>query len=240
MKMTEISSVAAKRLASLRGSLKGALVDMDGTLYDSMPLHARAWLTMVTELGIDATLEEFFLYEGRTGRSTIDIIFQRAYGRNASVEEAERLYKRKTEIFASYPPVEVMPGAQRLIGRLLERGVECVLVTGSGQNTLLNRLCADYPGAFGKRVTSRDVTHGKPHPEPYLKALEMGGIAADEAIAFENAPLGVMSAVAAGVCTVAVMTGPIPRHEFETAGADMIFESMPQCADFFDRWLSQH
>lgn len=48
---------------------RAALIDMDGTLYDSMPRHARAWMRMVGEIGIKATTEEFFMYEGRTGCS---------------------------------------------------------------------------------------------------------------------------------------------------------------------------
>lgn len=221
------------RLAALWPGLRAALVDMDGTLYDSMPRHAEAWHTLCAEIGIDATRDEFFLYEGRTGASTINLLFKRAFGREASPEECKRLYHRKTELFAAMPAVEVMPGAQSFIGLLADRGTECVLVTGSGQNTLLNRLDSDYPGIFVKRITSRDVTHGKPAPEPYLKALAMAGATASEAIVVENAPLGVESGVAAGVFTLAVTTGPIPRSEFVKAGADLIFDSMEQCAEFF-------
>lgn len=94
-----------------------------------------------------------------------------------------------------------------------------VLVTGSGQSSLLNRLDADFPGVFdaGRRVTSHDVTQGKPHPEPYLRALQIAGVTATEAITFENAPLGVQSSDAAGVFTIAVITGPIPRRDMERA-----------------------
>lgn len=222
---------AIRRLADALRRAKAALVDMDGTLYDSMPGHARAWHELATETGIDSTVDEFFLYEGRTGASTINILFNRAFGRDATPDEARELYHRKTLKFAAMPPVDPMPGAQGLMKLLVERGVECVLVTGSGQNTLLNRLESDYPGIFPeeRRITSRDVAHGKPHPEPYLKALGLAGVGADRAIAIENAPLGVESAVGAGVFTIAVTTGPIPRQAFVDAGADVIFDSMPDC-----------
>lgn len=233
------SAGAAARLEALRHDLKAALVDMDGTLYDSMPHHADAWRVMTSEIGLDINRDEFFLYEGMTGAATIDLLFRRAYGHGVTAEEAARLYKRKTEIFAKMPPVSPMPGAQRLMAEISRSGVECVLVTGSGQNTLLNRLDTDYPGIFAKRVTSRDVSRGKPYPDPYLMALCLAGCNAQEAIAFENAPLGVRSAVAAGVFTVAVMTGPIAHSEFVDAGADMIFTSMPDCRDFFCSWLTQ-
>ncbi len=210
-----------------------ALIDMDGTLYDSMGNHARAWQRMVAELGIDCSYEEFFMHEGRTGAATIDIIFQRVYGRKATKEEHEKYYHRKTVYFSEMPPVEVMPGAQDMIGTLMETGVRRVLVTGSGQNSLINRLDTDFPGAFTSelRVTSRDVTNGKPHPEPYIRAMQLARVRPSQCIAIENAPLGVKSAVDAGAFTIAVTTGPIPRHEMERAGATVIFSSMKECAE---------
>lgn len=211
---------------------RAALIDMDGTLYDSMGNHARAWHRMVTELGIDATVDEFYLYEGRTGASTINIIFQRAYGRDATPEEAKELYHRKTVYFSELPPVRVMPGAQELMQELKDMGIERVLVTGSGQRSLIDRLEADFPGIFSadKMICGPDVKNGKPHPEPFVKALQKAHVSPSAAIAVENAPLGVESANRAGVFPIAVTTGPIPVRCFEEAGAGVIYPSMPDAA----------
>lgn len=214
-------------------NLRAALIDMDGTLYDSMPRHAEAWMRMVSEIGIHAQRSEFFEYEGRTGASTINILFRRAYGRDATPEEAEQLYHRKTEIFAALPDVGPMPGARQLTAEFVERGLTCVLVTGSGQNTLLNRINADYPGVFAPdmRVTSRSVAHGKPHPEPFLMGMQLAGVEPWQAIVIENAPLGVQAGVAAKAFTVAVNTGPISAQLLHEAGADIVFPTMQACAD---------
>lgn len=209
-----------------------ALIDMDGTLYDSMGGHSLAWHTLADEIGIPSTREEFYLYEGRTGASTLDILFQRAYGRDATDEEKERLYRRKTEIFAGMEPPRPMPGAREMLGVLMEAGLRRVLVTGSGQSSLISRLDRDFPGAFlpGMRVTSRDVTHGKPHPEPFIRAMQIARVKPSQAIAIENAPLGVKAAAESGAFTIAVTTGPIPRQEMERAGATVIYDSMPALA----------
>ena len=111
----------------------------------------------------------------------------------------------------------------------MNAGLKTVLVTGSGQHSLIDRLATDYPGAFGLKVSSRDVRRGKPRPDPYLRALEMAGAGADEAIVIENAPLGVRSGVAAGVFTIGVATG-LPVEVLAEAGADIVFASMPECA----------
>lgn len=212
---------------------RAALIDMDGTLYDSMPSHASAWQIMMAEQGIDSPLEDFFRFEGRTGASTINILFQRAFGRDASPEEISVLYQRKTELFRSMPEVPVMPGAQELMNFLKEVGMKRVLVTGSGQNSLLNRLEADFPSIFqpSLRVTSRDVTHGKPHPEPYFKAMELADVRPDNCIVIENAPLGVKAGDASGAFTIGVATGPIPEIELTEAGAAITFHSMQACRD---------
>lgn len=160
-----------------RPAFKAVLFDMDGVLYDSMPRHAKAWKGVCDEAGIEAVTEEFFAYEGRTGASTIDLLVRRQFGRPATEEESRRLYKRKTEFFAEMPLAPVMPGAQRAVAVVAESGLPSVLVTGSGQGTLLERLDTDYPGAFPKwrRVTAYDVSHGKPDPEPYLAGLAKVG-----------------------------------------------------------------
>ncbi len=212
-----------------------ALIDMDGTLYDSMPNHARAWQQICRENGLEIPLDEFFGYEGMTGAQTIDIIMRRYLGRPATKIECEKLYHRKTEIFKSMPDVSLMPGAQELTSLMMQMDMRRVLVTGSGQSSLLGRLDTDFPGVFteGMRVTSHDVMHGKPHPEPYIRAMQIARVKPSQAIAIENAPLGVKSASTAGAFTIGVVTGPIPRSDFEAAGAAVVFDSMPECADAF-------
>ena len=125
-----------------------ALIDMDGTLYDSMGNHADAWHRLATELGISATREEFFLYEGRTGASTLNILFNRAYGRDATAKEIEELYARKALYFTQMPSVKPMPGAMQMLEFFKEVNMRRVLVTGSGQRSLIDRLERDFPGAF--------------------------------------------------------------------------------------------
>lgn len=213
-------------------SPSAALIDMDGTLYDSMPNHATAWHQLMSEIGIESAVDEFFLYEGMTGAATINLLFNRAYGHDALPEEAEKLYKRKTEIFAALQPVKVMRGAQEMVNRIREAGLNTVLVTGSGQNTLLKRLDTDYPLAFpeDRRITSRDVTHGKPDPEPFLKAMAKIGLKPVDSIAVDNAPIGVKSGSASGAFTIGVVTGPVPAQTLYDAGADIVYSSMEEMA----------
>lgn len=218
-----------------------ALIDMDGVLYDSMKYHTLAWQRMMSEMGVECSRDEFYLYEGMTGAATIDLLYQRAFGHNCDPEEARRLYAIKSEYFKEFGAKEPMPAADRMLAALGEAGMRRVLVTGSAQLSLLDSLSADYPGVFAERdrVTGLDVKHGKPNPEPYLKGLEIAGVPASEAIVIENAPLGVRAGKAAGIFTVAITTGPIPRIEFEKEGADVIFSSMQEAADAMRRMAGE-
>lgn len=211
---------------------------MDGVLYDSMKYHTLAWVKLMSDLGLNCSRDEFYLYEGMTGVDTINLIFQRERRQSVSRDEAMQFYRRKAQYFVELGKKEVMPGAQDMIQTLMQAGINRVLVTGSAQNSLLSRLDDDYPGAFppDKRVTALDVTHGKPHPEPYLKGLQISGCNPNDVFVIENAPLGVRAAKAAGLDCIAVTTGPIARSAFVDEGADMIFDSMP----IFARYLSEN
>ncbi len=213
--------------------VQAALIDMDGTLYDSMPNHARAWMRLMGDLGVDAREEEFFLFEGCTGAWIINHMIERQYGRPATESEKVDCYARKAEYFVQMPPVSPIAGAQELVSRLRDAGIVTVLVTGSGQNSLLSRLEEDFPGAFPEhlRVTSASVKHGKPAPDPYLKGLELAGVDPRRTVAIDNAPLGTRSGHAAGIPTVGVVTGPIPAGELARNGADIVFISMMECAE---------
>lgn len=233
MKYTEDINAYLRRHGLRSMQPKAWLIDMDGTLYDSMPNHAGAWHDMIAEIGINVPVEEFFLYEGATGAATVNKIFMREYGREATREEVENLYKRKTEIFRTLPQPKVMPGAQELV-RMLRNGPQpqrTILVTGSGQGSLLDRLDTDYPGAFPvtERVTARNVERGKPHPEPFLKGMEIAGnLLPTQCIALDNAPLGIEAARRSGAFTIGVNTGPIPPERLKEAGADVVFGSVEE------------
>lgn len=80
-------------------------------------------------------------------------------------------------------------------------------------------------------VTSFDVKHGKPNPEPYLIGMKKANIEPWEGIVVENAPLGITAATAAKLFTVAVNTGPLPDKILIDAGADLLFSSMQELCE---------
>lgn len=212
---------------------KAVLFDMDGVLFDSMPNHARSWAKVCTEFGLNMTEQEAYMHEGRTGNATINILTQRYWNRDATPDEVQRIYEEKCRLFNACPEAPKMPGAHEVLQKVKAAGLTIVVVTGSGQKSLLDRLEHNYPGYFSPDliVSSKDVKHGKPNPEPYLMGLAKVGIKPHEAIVVENAPLGVRAAVAAQIFTIAVNTGPLPESALLNEGANMLFPSMQALAD---------
>lgn len=205
---------------------RAAFFDMDGVLFDSMPAHAKSWLETAERSGLEMSEYDCYMFEGQTGVYTINLLYQRQHGRAATDEEARRIYQLKSELFARYNDRGCILGAPEVVAALAP--LIRVLVTGSSQPSLLQKIERDYPGVFASHlmVTGLDVKHGKPHPEPYLIAQTKAGVAPYEAIVVENAPRGVRSAHDAGCFTIAVNTGLLADEELWQEGADLVLPDM--------------
>lgn len=214
-------------------SPKAILFDMDGVLYDSMRFHARAWYETAMKHHLLATQEDFYLFEGRTGEGTINELYQRTFNRDATHEEKQAIYEEKAELFNKYNDGKAMEGAEEVLAQVKAFDMQTLVVTGSGQHSLINKLNHTYPGYFEreKMVTAFDVKYGKPHPEPYLMGLKKAGVHANEALVIENAPMGVEAAVAANIFTIAVNTGPLADQVLLDAGADLLYPDMVSLAN---------
>ena len=216
--------------------LKAVLFDMDGVLYNSMPNHAIAWQQSMAQFGIHMTAGDAYATEGARGVDTIKKMVLQQQGREIDEAEAQRMYDVKTQIFHSLPEAPVMPGMIELMQKITADGIQCCVVTGSGQRPLINRILTDF-GTFVTEdhiTTAYDVRHGKPAPDPYLMGLRKAGdLKPWEAIVVENAPLGVRAGAAAKIFTIAVNTGPLSDQTLLDAGANLLF---PSVVDLCDNW----
>ena len=222
-----------KRTKQSSLSPKAVLFDMDGVLYDSMRFHARSWHETAMKHHLPAEEKDFYMFEGCTGDNTINKLYQRSFHRDATAEEKKEIYEEKAALFCRYNDGKAMPGAADVLEAAKSAGLQTLVVTGSGQHSLIDKLEHTYPGRFTreKMVTAFDVKYGKPHPEPYLMGLKKAGVKANEAFVIENAPMGVEAGVAAGIFTIAVNTGPLPDEVLLNAGADILYPNMTSLAN---------
>lgn len=211
------------------------LFDMDGVLYNSMPNHARAWVEAMNRIGISMNTEDVYLQEGCTGPQVIKNMGKIRNNLDVTDQMCQDIYKIKSEIFRSMGQVDIMPGALDVFEKIKQAGKTIVIVTGSGQPDMINRLLSDF-GAYVTRdmmVTAFDVKRGKPYPDPYLAGLQKAGVGPDKAVVIENAPYGVRAGVAAGIDVIALNTGPLEDRFLLQEGAKILFPSM---SEFCNNW----
>lgn len=215
---------------------KAYFFDMDGVLFDSMPHHAIAWEEVMKEHDLPFTAYDCYLNEGRTGESVIREAMWKARKRDATPDEIEQIYTEKSNRFNLLAQqaggTVVIDGVAEVLRYVQSTGSQIWVVTGSGMRSLLDNLNNALPPVFqrDRMITAFDVIHGKPDPEPYLKAWERSGLKKEQCFVIENAPLGIRAGKAAGLTVYAVNTGILTREDL--AQADQVFDSMTELLHF--------
>ena len=184
------------------------LWDMDGTLVASEPYWMEAERELVESYGLTWTHEDALAMVGMPLLTSGNIMA--AHGVPLPGQEiADRLVAVVAERLAREVPWQ--PGALRLLTELHEAGVPIALVTMS-YRVLAEKIVHAVPGGFETMVCGEDVTHGKPHPEPYLTAARHLGVDPSRCVAVEDSLPGISSALDSGARTIAVeVMIPIPE-----------------------------
>ena len=211
---------------------KAYFFDMDGVLFDSMPNHAIAWEEVMKNHQLPFTAYDCYLNEGRTGESVIREAMWKARNRDATSDEITTIYAEKSAYFNMLEQkvggTPAIPGVAEVLRYVEACGDQIWVVTGSGMRSLLDNLNTVLPAVFqrDRMITAFDVVHGKPDPEPYLKAWERSGLTKEQCVVVENAPLGIRSGKAAGLTVYAVNTGVLTKDDL--AQADQVFDTMAE------------
>ena len=177
-------------------SCAAILFDLDGVLCDSTRQVDREWREWAARKGVDGDAVMAIAH----GVRTIEVIRRVAPHLDAE-SEAAAIENHEAQ---DQRGVTVMPGALELVQSIPE-GRWGVVTSGSrllAQNRL--RHCGlPVPKVL---ITSDDVIHGKPHPEPYLKGAEGLRYRAAECLVIEDAPAGIQSARASGMKVLGITT----------------------------------
>jgi HAD superfamily hydrolase (TIGR01509 family) len=197
---------------------RALLFDLDGTLAETDSLHLPTWVDVLEPYGIQ--VDEEFYRESISGRNTSEIVGdllpKLSDEENRSVGDAKeaRFRERATEL-------ESLPGLVDFVELGRERGMSIVLVTNAPEENVQAILLAlELNDFFDAVVLADEVEAVKPDPAPYKAALERVGVAAQEALAFEDSVSGISSSVAAGIPTVGITSSQVPE-KLREAGAFM-------------------
>ncbi len=191
------------RVADPRAALPAAVFwDMDGTLVDTEPYWISAEHALVEEHGGVWDDELAHQLVGNDLMVSAEFIRANSPITLSALEIVEEMLARVVTQVREHVPWR--PGARELLSALNEAGVPCALVTMSWRSLAAAVVEALPASSFQAVITGDEVDHGKPHPEPYLAAARVLGVAASDCVAIEDSPTGVRSAVDAGVPTLAV------------------------------------
>lgn len=175
---------------------------MDGTLVDTEPYWMQAQVELVHSYGAEWSHEDGLTLVG-SGLWHSARVFQ---ARGVTMTEdaiIDHLTDRVIEQLVENG-IPWRPGAHELLSELRDRGVKTGLVTMSVSR--MAHHVADRLGfaGFDVVVSGDDVTHAKPHPEPYLRAAELLGVDPADCLALEDSEPGIASASASGAVTVGI------------------------------------
>ena len=177
--------------------------DMDGVLFDTETLYEKAALAAAREVGIPMT-SEFF--RGTVG-SPWPVVRQQLldhYGADLAVDELSDISRRIFHELADTQQI-LKPGVLELLGLLDQLALPRAVATSSSRPTVERHLQRHgLAGRFGGIAAHGDYARHKPHPDPFLKAAELLGVAPQSCLAIEDSHHGVRSASAAGMMTVMV------------------------------------
>ncbi len=191
---------------------KAFIFDMDGVLTDNMRMHAQSWVDLFADYGLEGLDPERYLVE-TAGMKGLDVL---RYFLDPAISpaDAERLTELKDILYRvmNREAIRPMPGLEGFLATAAEAGILLGIGTGAGPKNIdyVLGLLGIAP-RFGAIVGAHQVTHGKPHPETFLKAAGQLGAAPESCIVFEDALPGVEAAAAAGMRCVAVTTTNAPE-----------------------------
>lgn len=184
------------------------LFDMDGTLCHTEPLHFAALRQVLSENGQELDTR---LFETQLAGQTTQVVFKTLFPELADVDR-DVLLKRKEDLFRELAwHLTPTPGVLEFLDWVEGRGAAIALVTNAPRvdmDFILHVL--DLPKRFHTTVVASELPQPKPHPMPYLRALEICQVSPMSAIAFEDSFAGVTSATTAGIKTIGLTTTLTP------------------------------
>jgi sugar-phosphatase len=173
------------------------LLDLDGTLLDSTAAVEAAWLRLASRRGVAADVVRPLMH-GVPARQVLAQILPDVVG----PEREDLAEEVLADMARADAPVSWLPGARELVDAL--DGRPWAVVTSGNRLLATSSMRKAGMARPPVLITSDDVTMGKPHPEPYLRAAALLGVDPADCLVIEDAPAGIVAGRAAGAMVLAV------------------------------------
>jgi sugar-phosphatase len=212
MPVTPVPSSTAPVEAPFGAPFSGVLLDLDGTLIDSIAAVERSWIQWCGEFGVDPI--GLLGFHGVPAAGVIEKLLPQ----ERRAEAFERI--RDIEV-ADVEGIVVLPGAAALLASLADGDVPTAIVTSGTRDLAEARLAATGLTHPPVVVTASDVTRGKPWPDPWLEGARRLGVDPADCVVVEDAVAGLRAARAARCRALVAVLGTTAREELEPV-ADLV------------------
>ena len=220
MPVTSTPSSTVPSAAPFAEPFGGVLLDLDGTLIDSIAAVERSWVQWCSEYGVDPV--RLLGFHGIPAARVIETLLPEG----DRVAAFERI--RDLEV-ADVADIVVLPGAAALLAALADGGVPTAIVTSGTRDLAEARIAATGLTHPPVVVTASDVERGKPWPDPWLEGARRLGVDPAECLVVEDAVAGLRAGRAAGCRALVAVLGTTPPEELEPV-ADLVVPDLTHLA----------
>jgi phosphoglycolate phosphatase-like HAD superfamily hydrolase len=201
---------------------RAALFDIDGTLIDSVDLHASAWHEAFLKFGHDVSFEQARSQIGKGGDKLVPEFLSKAQ----QEEHGDELKEWRGKLFKSkyLPLVRPFSGVPELLSRVHEEGMKVAVASSAKKDELETYLdIARITRLVDVATSSEDVAQSKPAPDIFQVALQRLDIRAHEAIAIGDTPYDAEAAGKAGIATIGVLSGGFLETDLRKSGCIAVY-----------------
>jgi phosphoglycolate phosphatase-like HAD superfamily hydrolase len=214
--------------------IKAVIFDIDGTLVDSVDLHARAWQEAFEHFGKRFPFEKVRYQIGKGGDQLLPVFLS-----EAEIEEfGDELTEYRGDLFKReyLPRVVAFPSVRALFERILRDGKRIALASSAKKDELSEyKRIANIEDLVEDETSADDAEKSKPHPDIFEAALsQLGDVRASEAVVVGDTPYDAEAAGKAGLRTVGVLSGGFPEEDLRAAGCVRVYKDPAELLANYD------
>jgi HAD superfamily hydrolase (TIGR01509 family) len=215
--------------------IRAAIFDVDGTLIDSVDIHARAWQIALEDFGHFVTFEDVRHQIGKGGDQLLPVFLSELEIK----EKGEALENYRGDLYKRefMHTVKAFPMVRELFLRMRDEGIQALLASSAKSDELdyYKRLCK-IDDLIDANTSADDAERSKPFPDIFQAALaRTHGVRPQDAMVVGDTPYDIIAAKRAGIASIGMLSGGFPEEELRDAGCIAIYESPAELLAKFER-----